>query len=660
MLIADFLLAVLYRYVLNSSKQPPVKTGGIAVFRLCLSAFGGYFHPPIKIGGIEIGRIKMSITALIKLLKEIEKNFDVNSLYYKDLRIWPLIRSQLRMQIGTPEVLMPPKKAANENFCNSILPQPQQLAELTPYKNVDFMFISRSGEYKYGVKIDGKLYNIWIDPYIETIKDTNSFLKVESSSNQDTLPRYIPPVFLKTVHSNFYYPTGKGWITNFEQLGKYVLSISGIDLDEQIIIEKANDIEQYRLYYLELLSQIQPKAVLMVCYYCTSMMGLIWACRDLNITSVDLQHGYQTNHILYQNILQIPCDGYKLLPDIFYVWGPSFKEGNEKNQSAGCSRHYAVIGNNAWMRKAIQDKPIIDEIDEAFFEHLKQKKKVVLITIEPEHFGLPAHVFEAMKYLPKDWLWLIRSRPHRPIPQELIEVFHSYGIRNYEIEKTTRYPLFLILKYCHHHLTDFSTVSFECLLYGVPTTFYYPKGYEYLKEYVDRGFFNYVPCSTEDLMQSLSAEYNKERLKMLSKHFFEMDKLVGKKAFEEILNYSKSRKFQPLTDNYRAQNYMWAGKELFRYGELNKAFYSFLNVTKACPNNVDAYNNLGTVCWNMGKVEDAVRCIKMALKINPVDENALRNYQQLRMVKDRMPPGFNDLLSSIKQQLINSQQNIYL
>jgi hypothetical protein len=50
----------------------------------------------------------------------------------------------------------------------------------------------------------------------------------------------------------------------------------------------------------------------------------------------------------------------------------------------------------------------------------------------------------------------------------------------------------------------------------------------------------------------------------------------------------------------------------------------------------------------------------MALKINPVDENALRNYQQLRMVKDRMPPGFNDLLSSIKQQLINSQQNIYL
>jgi hypothetical protein len=45
--------------VFGGSKQPPVKTGGIAVFRLCLSAFGGYFHPPIKIGGIEIGRINV-------------------------------------------------------------------------------------------------------------------------------------------------------------------------------------------------------------------------------------------------------------------------------------------------------------------------------------------------------------------------------------------------------------------------------------------------------------------------------------------------------------------------------------------------------------------------------------------------------------------------
>jgi hypothetical protein len=44
---------------LTGSKQPPVKTGGITGFRLCLSAIGGCFHPPVETGGIEIGIVKL-------------------------------------------------------------------------------------------------------------------------------------------------------------------------------------------------------------------------------------------------------------------------------------------------------------------------------------------------------------------------------------------------------------------------------------------------------------------------------------------------------------------------------------------------------------------------------------------------------------------------
>jgi len=40
------------------SKQPPVKTGGIAGFRLSLPDFVGCFHPPVKTGGIKIGTNK--------------------------------------------------------------------------------------------------------------------------------------------------------------------------------------------------------------------------------------------------------------------------------------------------------------------------------------------------------------------------------------------------------------------------------------------------------------------------------------------------------------------------------------------------------------------------------------------------------------------------
>ncbi len=44
--------------VFDESKQPPVKTGGIAVFGRCPPACGGCFHPPVKTGGIKIGTNK--------------------------------------------------------------------------------------------------------------------------------------------------------------------------------------------------------------------------------------------------------------------------------------------------------------------------------------------------------------------------------------------------------------------------------------------------------------------------------------------------------------------------------------------------------------------------------------------------------------------------
>lgn len=92
---------------LVSSKQPPVKTGGIAVFRLCLSAFGGYFHPPVETGGIEIGRVKkIHYISCVSGLPVIKLSND-NHVFYFILPLLPpeVIRSTIQRpamrKIGT-------------------------------------------------------------------------------------------------------------------------------------------------------------------------------------------------------------------------------------------------------------------------------------------------------------------------------------------------------------------------------------------------------------------------------------------------------------------------------------------------------------------------------------------------------------------------------
>ena len=584
----------------------------------------------------------------IKIICEVEKNFDVNSLYYRNLRVWPIIRGMLRTQLDCPCFGPTEKISADENYCGCIFPDRQQLADLACHKSVDYMFISRPEEYI--TSITSRYYNIWLDPYIEIVKDRYSFLKAElfGEAAKATLPRYIPTLFLRTSHTRFFYLSRKGDITNFDRLHKFIRSICDIDLDEKAIIKTANIIEQYRLYFLELLSEIQPKAVLLVCYYGGPAMGLIWACRELNITSVDIQHGHQANHMLYQRWSRIPADGYELLPDIFHVWSRPFKDGIEKYQPAGCSRHRAIVGNNAWICKLNEEEPAVDgmeSVDENFLEYLKQKKKVILVTLGPIH-GTPAHLLEAMRHSPGHWLWLMRCHPnykHEMPP--VVETLRSHGICNYEIRNSTAYPLFLLLKYSHHHLTDISSSCLESLVYGVPTTFYCSQAYDYFKEYIDRGFFNYVPSSADTLIRFLSLDYDKAVVKVLSKYFFEMDTRVGQKALEDILSYSTRRNFRSLSGNPRVGLCNRVGEEFFKKGDFEKALYTFWNATKAESRDTEAYNNLAAVYWHLGRVEDAAKCIEIALRTNPNDRRSLRNWRELLKagVKVQGPPDVGNL-----------------
>jgi hypothetical protein len=406
----------------------------------------------------------MDTMRAIYVIDTIEESFDVNSVYYKDLRVWPLIRMEIIKCFEHPDrkISAAKQKEIDENYCCRIIPDPQQFAELGHYRGVDYLFFSLHGHHR--VRIEGKYYNPFTDPYIEALKDKHSFLKMELSTShvKTTSPRCIPTIFLKRTEDRVDYSPDTDDITNFEKLRKFLLSICEIDLDRKVIIHEANQIEQYRLYFLDLLMQARPKAALLVCYYYDVGMGLIWACRDLNITSVDLQHGYRVNTLQDERWSKIPPDGYKLLPDFFYVWSEAFKRSLERRRPASCRCHKAIVGNNAWMQKLIQEELLVDGINKDFLEYLKQKEKVVLVSLQLPG-PLPRHLIEAIKRLPKDWLWLMRCHPHygKGEIDNVTKELCSSGIDNYEVEISTKHPLLELLKHTHHHLTGYSSVCLD-------------------------------------------------------------------------------------------------------------------------------------------------------------------------------------------------------
>jgi len=567
----------------------------------------------------------------IEIVDEIEKNFDVNSLCYKNLCVWPWIRLMIVKHLGPrkPKISATRQKQIDERYCNCTLPNRQQFAAMAQYKDIDYLFFSYY--VNHDVRIEGKYYAPLTDPYIELIKDKHTFLKVEMNTRfvKDTSPRYIPTVFLKTASRRFDYPFGADNITNFAHLQELVRSLCGVEIYEGEIIHAVNRIEQHRYYFLDLLRQIRPRVVLFVCWYCELAMGFIWACRDMGITFVDLQHGVTLNSPIYEGWSRVPPDGYELLPDIFHVWGKAFKDSADKKRPAGCCHHATMVGGNAWMRKVIQAAPAVDGVNEAFFEYLKQKEKIILVTLQQPK-PLPCHLLEAMKCLPDDWLWLVRCHPRfgKGESGNIADSLRSYGIFNFDVENATKQPLFLLLKYSHHHLTAYSTTSFEALLYGVPTTFFSSDGYYYFKEYIDAGFFNYAP-SADALVRHLSLDYDKTQVSKLGEYFFQMDEDAGRKVLEDILNRSPHKVVCPVSGNYRAKSCNEVGEMFFNNGDFQKAARSFENAIALNPTDTEAYNNLGGLCWHLGNIPDAARCVEAALRINPVDERTLQNYREL-------------------------------
>ena len=114
--------------------------------------------------------------SVIKIITEIEATFDVNSLNYKNIHVWPWIRLAIWTQLNNPHINYSSTKSSVSDYTldNQTI---NQIIKLKIDKNPDLLFFSRLEDYT--DKSNGKFYNRHIDPIIDLIKKELSFVKIE-------------------------------------------------------------------------------------------------------------------------------------------------------------------------------------------------------------------------------------------------------------------------------------------------------------------------------------------------------------------------------------------------------------------------------------------------------------------------------------------------
>ena len=343
----------------------------------------------------------------------------------------------------------------------------------------DIIFFSDYNFYYDSIK--NKKYNAFIDPYFEYFSKKKNCLKLEILPHFVSLKkdRFFEPVYIKLLYINLigyiFYKIKKIFLIRndefYSNLSKIISQKCKFEINKNLLESKYNEIYFNSKNIEKILKVIRPKVVFLTCYYNTMSLSIILACKNLNIKTVDLQHGgIEPIHLMYRYWQKSEHkNGYKLLPNFFYLWqkeqlADSFYKKN--------SNHKLIEGGKIWLNKVdeiLLKKKYLNNYEHIFFKSLKKYKRTILFCATDQ---FPECLLKAIKISQnnKNWLWLIRLHPRigriKLLKEKLEEL--KISMDNIKIEEPTSVNLFSLITQVSHVIVEQSSVAFDAAYYNKP------------------------------------------------------------------------------------------------------------------------------------------------------------------------------------------------
>lgn len=457
-------------------------------------------------------------------LVEIEDRCAVADVRYDGIAIWPLVRFLLWGEItrryrphlaaasGAPAMDQRPapsrggRRLARDLRPVSSIPgllADPSLPSIPP--PADLLFFVREEEHV--EQVDGRGYAKILDSLATLLRPEHALVKLELLGEEGYGERQLPTWRLpqETLLASGWMPGDVSRLDpNYSELTGAIRSVgltppSPADIARwmcfiQHIADRAGNI----------LQALSPRILLLSCYYHPIGMGLMLACRQAGIVSVDVQHGrLGPYHGLYTQFTQVPADGYALMPDHIWCWNTQTIAAIADGRSDNVPRHRGILGGNPWLSLWTQGEGLpVAEADKRLFAERTIGRRLILVSLQPADNPLPDSLLTAIRRAPADWLWLIRVHPLRRQNMVTISGILADLADQVEIEQATDLPLFWLLRRVSCHVTLFSSVAIEAAQFGVPTVLIDPEGAVTFADHIRSGRMFYERTA-EDILTRL-------------------------------------------------------------------------------------------------------------------------------------------------------------
>ncbi len=440
----------------------------------------------------------------VDIITNIENNFPVNNLVYKNIRIWPIIRLAIWQSIfdgpSEPKQSTPKKSISKRliRFLSKVF-----FLKNNIYRKTETVFLIAPSERK--VLVEDKYYS----PFSNSLNDILKEARIPSSVldlGKRRLPVYGDTYFIdqETIdhpvlskifkHLKKYFIATKNNISEWDKLTSYMETHHPKHTpNKTAIIKYCENVIRYENIFTRILKKIEPKVAFLVCYYHPAAMGYIKACYKLGIKSVDIQHG--DHYGMYRNWTKLPKEGYQLLPSSWWCWGKGSADEINNWSIPAHPNHKAFVGGNPWISRFINNS----------VKNTETNKSKINVLVALTNVAYPVeNIVLAIKNSPNNINWILR--PHPAMPNE-IDKFKQVAER-FTMDKSTL--VFESFRNVDFIITPCSTVAYEALLFKVHPTITHADGKEKFHNYIDKGLFSYAETDDKilEVLQKNKSNFN--------------------------------------------------------------------------------------------------------------------------------------------------------
>jgi len=289
----------------------------------------------------------------------------------------------------------------------------------------------------------------------------------------------------------------------------------------------------YRRFYRSFLTASDSRLGMLICFYSLRSWAFCAACADLEIPTVEIQHGQQgDSHPMYTHWAAVPADGYHVVPNVFWMWGAD-SERRLAKWTSQTSRHSTIIGGNPYLALRTQEGSRSGSVGKV------RAGKISDVLICLQFSEIPEFVIRVANKL-HGVRWHIRLHPRFIADKErLRKVCETSFVDDvvWELDEASSADYYELLSRVDIQLTGWSTTAYEALSFGVPTILTHKNGLHSMRSYVEQGIFRYAD-DEESLLEILRHPNFKQEVTP----YIISDCDVVKKSMEDLFSIVAPRK----------------------------------------------------------------------------------------------------------------------